>query len=51
MFVLPVQDTSYWKQQLWLAHSRVECEVSKGMQDQGLPVVKVSKNHSELVLV
>lgn len=36
-----LQDTTYWKQQLWSAHDRVECEVLQGMHDQGLPVVKV----------
>ncbi|CAM9253148.1 unnamed protein product, partial [Laminaria digitata] len=35
------RDTNYWKQQLWSAHDRVECEVLQGMHDQGLPVVKV----------
>lgn len=36
-----LQDTNYWKQQLWSAHDRVDCEVLQGMHDQGLPVVKV----------
>lgn len=43
------QDTNYWKQQLWSAHDRVECEVMQGMHDQGLPVVKVKTASKWLV--
>lgn len=35
------QDTKYWKQQLWVTHGLVNGEVTQGMHDQGLPVVKV----------
>ena len=41
-----LQDTNYWKQQLWATHDQVECEVMQGMHDQGLPVVKVRGNET-----
>lgn len=44
--VLWEQDTKYWKQQLWATHDQVDCEVMRGMHDQGLPVVKVSRVES-----